>query len=381
VVSHKRRGAGEGSIFQRKDGRWACSVSLGCDARGKRRRKTVYGKTQAEVQEKLEKLRQEPTIGLAHYAVKLTVGMFLIRWLEDTAKQTVRQTTYACYESTIRLHIVPEIGHIRLSSLTPMHLQDLYARKLDEGLSPRSVQIIHAVLHRALKQAHRWGMVSHNTAAAVDRPRAPKKQMHYLTPSEVSRFWHVAAGNRFYALYVLAVTTGMRQGELLGLQWIDVDLAQALLTVRRSLTNIKGTIALGEPKSAAGSRYIALPQIAVRALDEHRERMLAEGLASSPWVFCDTVGGPIHRQNLVRRSFKPLLQKAGLPDIRFHDLRHTAATLLLFQGVHPKVVQEILGHSQISVTLDTYSHVLPALHRDAADKLDQLFGQRNPEER
>jgi integrase len=379
-MAEARRGWGEGSIFQRKDGRWVCSLSLGYDADGKRVRKTVYGKTKAEVQGKLNKLKEDPTTGLSPDMEKLTVAIFLTRWLEDTAKPTVRRTTYACYESTTRLHVVPEIGHLRLSSLTPMHLQNLYARKLDEGLSPRSVQIIHAVLHRALKQAHRWGMASQNTAAAVDRPRAPKKQMHYLTPDEVSRFWQVASNDRLSALYVLAVTTGMRQGELLGLQWADVDLTQALLTVRRTLTNINGAISVGEPKSAAGSRHIALSMIAVRALEGHREKMAAEGLDCSPWVFCDTAGGPIHRQNLVRRSFKPLLKKAGVCDIRFHDLRHTAATLLLFQGVHPKVVQEILGHSQISVTLDTYSHVLPALHRDAADKLDQLLGQHDSNE-
>ena len=374
-MARARRGRGEGSIFQRDDGQWVCSLSLGYNAQGKRIRRTVYGKTKAEVQEKLEKLKQDPSTGLPQDMEKLTVATFMARWLEDTARPTIRETTYASYETIIRLHIIPGIGHLRLNKLTPAHLQRLYAHKLEEGLSPRSVQIIHAILHRALKQAHRWDMVQQNVAAAVDRPKASKKEMQFLTPEQVERFWEVAAEDRLYALYVLAATTGMRQGELLGLQWSDVDLAQATLSVQRTLTNIRGTPTVGEPKSAAGRRAVTLPEIAVQALRDHRKRMLAEGLTASPWVFCDTIGGPMQKRHLVRRSFKPLLKEAGLPDIRFHDLRHTAATLLLAKGVHPKIVQERLGHSSINLTLDTYSHLMPALQRDAADKLDELFGK------
>ena len=373
-MARARRGRGEGSIFQRDDGLWVGRISLGYDAQGKRMQKTVYGKTKAEVQEKLEKLKQDPTTGLPQDIEKLTVATYMTRWLEDTARLTIRETTYASYEIIIRLHITPEIGHLRLNKLTPAHLQQLYARKLEE-LSPRTVQIIHAILHRALKQAHRWDMVQQNVAAAVDRPKAPKKETQFLTPEQVEQFWQVAEQDRLYALYVLAATTGMRQGELLGLQWPDIDLAQTTLSVKRTLINISGTPTTGEPKSTAGRRAITLPEIAVQALRDHRKRMLAEGLTASPWVFCDTKGGPIHKQNLVRRSFKPLLKEAELPDIRFHDLRHTAATLLLAKGVHPKVVQERLGHSSVNLTLDTYSHLMPALQRDAADKLDELFGK------
>jgi integrase len=374
-MARARRGRGEGSISQRDDGRWEGKVSLGYDVQGKRIRKTVYGKTKAEVQEKLEKLKQDPTTGLPQDIEKLTVATYMTRWLEDTAKPTIEDTTYERYEQLIRLHIVPEIGHLRLNKLTPAHLQQLYARKLEEGLSPRSVQFIHAVLHRALKQAHRWDMVPQNAAAAVDRPKVPKKQMQFLTPEQVERFWQVAEQDRLYALYVLAATTGMRQGELLGLRWPDIDFTQATLSVQRTLKNVGSSLVVGQPKSAAGRRSITLPEIAVQALRDHRKRMLAEGLTASPWVFCDTEGGPIRKQNLVRRSFKPLLEEAELPDIRFHDLRHTAATLLLAKGVHPKVVQERLGHSSINLTLDTYSHVMPTLQRDAADKLDELFGK------
>ncbi|HEV2357498.1 MAG TPA: site-specific integrase [bacterium] len=227
-------------------------------------------------------------------------------------------------------------------------------------------------LHHALDQAVRWGMIPRNVCDAVTRPGAPRPIMQVLTPTQVSALLEAAREDRLHALYVMAITTGLRQGELLGLQWDDVDLTGALLHVRHSLHEVNGRLSLGEPKTARAKRPVDLPRIAVAALREHRERMLAEGHPHG-WVFCDTEGGPVRRPNLLRRSFQPLLKKAGLPQIRFHDLRHTAATLLLLQGVHPKVVQERLGHSQISVTLDTYSHVLPSMGREAAAKLDALL--------
>ncbi len=199
----------------------------------------------------------------------------------------------------------------------------------------------------------------------------PRKELRTLNAEEAQRLLEAAKGDRLEALLVLALTTGMRQGELLGLQWEDVDLKTGTVYIRRTLLELKGKLTLGETKSGR-NRRVDLPDIAVETLREHRKRMLAEG-HPGPWVFCDTQGGPIRKSNLTRRWFKPLLQRAGLPDIRFHDLRHTAATLLLTLGVHPKIVQERLGHSQISLTLDTYSHVLPSMQREAARKLDTLF--------
>jgi integrase len=183
-----------------------------------------------------------------------------------------------------------------------------------------------------------------------------------------------ARGDRFYALYVLALTTGMRQGELLALQWRDVDLDAATIAVQRSLSEVNGELHHNEPKTASGRRSITLPTMAVQALRSHRAAMLAEGhSAADRPVFCDTIGGWMRKQNLVRRSFRPLLIAANLPTIRFHDLRHTAATMLLEAKEHAKVVQERLGHSTISITLDTYSHVSPSMQRGAADKLDAIF--------
>lgn len=237
-------------------------------------------------------------------------------------------------------------------------------------------QLAHSLLRRALGQAVKWGTIPRNVCEAVEKPRAPKKPIKVLNKDQVDSLLTVAQEDRLYALYVLAVTTGLRQGELLALQWEDVDLDSDALSVRHTLLEMDGKLELVEPKTAMACRKVDLPQMAVKALRRHRKQMLAEGHIGS-CVFCDTKGGPIRKSNLIRRSFKPLLKNAGLPDIRFHDLRHTAATLLLVQGVNPKVVQERLGHAQISLTLDTYSHVLPSIQKEAASKLDSLFAKPN----
>jgi len=198
--------------------------------------------------------------------------------------------------------------------------------------------------------------------------------MQALAPDRVIRLLAAAKDDRLEALYVLAVTTGLRQGELLGLQWEDLDLPGAVLHVRHTLHELNGRLWIGEPKTRRARRQVDLSMIAVVALQNHRQSMLIEGRLDG-LIFCDTQGGPLRKSNLLRRSFLPLLKRAKLPPIRFHDLRHTAATLLLAQGVHPKIVQERLGHSQVSLTLDTYSHILPGMGREAASKLDALLTQ------
>ncbi len=367
-----RRGRGEGSVFRRRDGVWVGVVTAGYDDRGKRKRRTVYGATKGDVLEKLARLRADALGGMLGDPQRLTVATFLHRWLEDVARPSVRASVHRRYTEIVRLRIVPHIGGVVLSRLTPAHVQGMLAF-LEKGVSPRGRQMAYDRLHRALGQALQWGMVPRNVCDAVTRPRAPRPTMQVLIPEQVNALLEVARADRFHALYVLAVATGLRQGELLGLQWDDVDLGRAVLHVRRALHELAGRLWLDEPKSAKARRTVDLPVIAVAVLREHRERMLAEGHPHG-FVFCDTQGGPVRKSNLVRRSFLPLLKRAGLPRIRFHDLRHTAATLLLLQGVHPKVVQERLGHSQISITLDTYSHVLPSMGREAAAKLDALFG-------
>lgn len=374
-MARKRRGKGEGSLFQRADGLWTGTLDLGLDANGKRKRRTIYDKSKAKLIEKLTRLKGEALNGTLSDTTRLTVAYYLENhWLDDDVRLNARKGTYIDYKALVKNHINPHLGGLQLVKLTPLHINGLYARMEQAGTSPRIRQKVHAVLHRALNQAVRWGLLQRNVCAAATRPRVAKKEVAVLTPDQTSRFLKFSEGDRLHALYVLAVTTGLRQGELLGLQWADVDMKRKRLSVVRTLLEHSGKHEVGEPKSEKGRRVVTLPEIAVKALKEHRKRMLTEG-NSDQWVFCDTAGGPLRKSNLMRRSFKPILTKADLPMIRFHDLRHTAATLLLQQGVHAKIVQERLGHSQISLTMDTYSHVLPSMQEEAARSLDRLFDQ------
>ena len=225
----------------------------------------------------------------------------------------------------------------------------------------------------ALVTAVRWGLVIRNVAEAVDRPTVPKHEITPLDVEQAKKFLEAAESDRLHSLYVLALTTGCRQGELFGLEWSDIDLKAGTLMVRRTLVELSGKITTNEPKTAKGRRLIELPGMAVESLWQHKAKLMVEGLASCPFVFPDSEGNHLRRQNVLRRSFQPILKRTGLKDVRFHDLRHSSATLLLSAGVHPKVVQERLGHSQIGVTMDTYSHVLPTMQREASGKLDGLL--------
>jgi integrase len=232
-------------------------------------------------------------------------------------------------------------------------------------------------LRRALGQAVKDGFVPRNVAEAVDAPRVVNKQMHPLTSEQARVLMEAAKGDRHEALYVLAVTTGLRRGELLGLKWEDIDHEARVLRVRRALASDARTFV--EPKTAKSRRGVRLTTYSLDAVREHRERQLNERRSlDGLWrdhglVFPSRVGTPLNPENLVERSFKPLLERAGLPSIRFHDLRHTCATLLLSKGVNPKIVQEMLGHANISVTLDTYSHVLPDMQEVAVAAMDEVF--------
>jgi integrase len=359
-------------VFRRADGIWVGALSIGYHGTGKRRRRVVYGNTKTAVLEQLARLRADVSGGVLVDPRRLTVEAFLERWLEDTVRVAARAGTYVLYKGLVRHHILPQIGGVFLNRLTPAHVQEMLAVREKAGVSPRTRQLAYTVLHRALRQALQWGMISRNACDAVARPRVSRKSMRFLTPDQVKMLLDAARGTRFEPLYVLAVTTGMRQGELFGLQWDDVDLANATIHIHHSLQQIGGRLWLDEPKSPTARRIVNLPKMAVFALRAHRERMLAEGHPRGT-VFRSTNGAMIRKSNFIRQSFRPLLRQAGLPLIRFHDLRHTAATLLLLQKVHPKVVQELLGHSHISITLDTYSHVLPSMGREAAAKIDHLF--------
>jgi integrase len=373
-----RRGSGEGNIYQRADGRWEARIQLGY-AHGRRRRKSFYGYTRAEVQEKLTQALRDQHQGLSVGTDdRQTVGQFLTRWLADSVQPSVRPKTYTTYESYVRCHLIPELGRIPLVRLSPSDVQGLMNRKLQSGLSPRTVHHIRAVLRRALNQANRWALVPRNVATLVDAPRVPRYEVRIMTPDEARQFLRAVQGDRLEALFTMALMIGLRQGELLGLQWDDIDLSTNRLVIRRALQRVNGRLQLVEPKTQSSRRMLVLPPMVVEALHGHRVRQLEERLwAGSRWqehslVFTTSVGTPLDGTNVTHRLHAILVDE-GLLRLRFHDLRHACASLLLAQGVHPRVVMEQLGHSQISLTLNTYSHVLPSLQAEAAQRMEELL--------
>jgi len=373
-----QRGHNEGSIFQRKDGAWVAQVDRGWQ-NGRRMRDTLYAQTRAEARTKLTAALKAKRDEVPLVDGRRTVSAFLAEWL-NTKRATVRPSTWRRYEETIRLHISPQIGQLRLSRLTPPSLQALYANCVSSGLSAMSVRHLHAMLHGALAQAEAWGYVSRNVARLVKPPRAVRHEMAALRPEQARRLLETAVGDPLEGLYVLALTTGMRQGELLALRWADVDLDAAAVQVRASVQRTEHGYALAETKTARSRRQVSLTRTAVDALRRHHvhqaaKRLLAGagGWEDTDLVFPNEIGRLLDPSNLLRQSFYPLLQRADLPRVRFHDLRHTAASLMLGRGVHPKIVSEMLGHSQIAVTLDLYSHVTPTMQREAATALDILL--------
>jgi integrase len=278
-------------------------------------------------------------------------------------------------------HISPAFARLKLSKLTAAHIQSLYAAKLRDGLKPSSVRYIHAVLHRALEQAEKFNLIPFNPAARVDPPKVRQEEITPFDAEQARTFLAAAKGDRFEALHVLSLTVGLRMGEGLGLRWSDIDFDAKTLRVSRQLQRVRdgGGLVFSEPKNAS-RRTVDLPQRAVEALRSHRKRQIEEQLrAGAEWhdnglVFATGKGTPLDAQNIVNRHFKPLLRRAGLPDIRWHDLRHTCLTILLARGTHPKYVQHLAGHASIQLTLDRYSHWMPSMGRNTAEGMDEALG-------
>jgi integrase len=370
-----KRGNSEGSITKRPDGRWEARVTL---PDGKR--KSFYAKTRQEAARRLAEALRDRDRGLPIVGERQTVAQFLTSWL-NIVKPTVGVGTWKWYEEIVRLHLIPTFGTVPIGKLSPQQVQSLYANKLDAGLSTTTVRHIHAVLHRALETAVSLDLVARNVSERAKAPRMQRHEMEALTPEQSRALLDAVAVDPLEALYVLAITTGMRQGELLGLKWRDVDLDAAWLRIRVTVRKLHGEFIYTPPKTERSRRGVALTAIAVAALRRHQVRQEeAKTTAGLAWqdhdfVFPDAIGGPMEGRYVLRHYFRPMLRRAGLPPIRFHDLRHTTATLLLGQGIHPKVVAEMLGHTTIGITLDTYSHVLPQMQREAARVLDRLLGQ------
>jgi integrase len=370
-----KRANGEGTVYRRNDGRWVASISLD---NGKR--KSIYCKTQREAIREVQRANQAREQGMLCTREDETLGAFLASWLQDTAKPNLRPRTYIRYRELMELHVLPALGSVKLHKVSPQQLQKLYNKKLEEGYAPQTVKHIHRVLHRALRDALRWNLVARNVCDAVDAPRVPKQEMKALSVEQALQFLAAAKGDPLESLYVLALTTGMREGELLGPKWEDVDFARKTVQVRRTIARIpREGFKVAEPKTPKSRRSIHLTDLALESLERHRacqcEGQLSAGTLwdEQGWIFCNAVGNPIEVTNLLKRSFRPLLARAGVPTITFHCLRHSTASLLLSLGIHPKIVQELLGHSQIALTLDTYSHVLPSMQEEALNRLGALL--------
>jgi integrase len=370
-----RRGHGEGSIMQRKDGRWMASLTL-----ENRKRKYFYGKTRKEVQDKLNAALYEQKRGILATGPQQTLKAYLENWLEQVYKPTVKLGSYRQYRSVVTVHLIPGLGHIPLQKLTPEKIQAFYAQKLNDGKSPKMVQFIHAVLHQALENAVKWNLIPRNVAKLVTLPRVERYEAQTLTVEQVKRLLEVARGSRIEVMLLVALNTGIRRGELSALRWSDIDFENGLIFVRRTVTYVGGYgFVETEPKTKSSRRKIAVSEKLLEALRTHRENQVQARLkAGEKWheqglVFCNIHGGFLFPE-VVLDELHMLLAKAGLPKLRFHDLRHTMATILLESDVHPKKVQERLGHSSIKITMDTYSHVLPSMHQDVARKLDDILG-------
>lgn len=337
------------------------------------------GHSRNEVKDKLAALMRAHEEKRPIPSQREKVGPFLRRWLDEVARPTLRASTYSSYDTILKAHLTPGLGRHAIAKLTPADIQMFLNQKLASGLSPRRVQYIHAVLRRALVTAERWGMVSRNVAKLVDPPRVPRHEISPLTPEEAKLLMDSSADDRYRALYLTALATGLRQGELLALRWEDVDLDAGRLHVRHTLANVAGKLTLLEPKTDRSRRMLMLPDVVIDALRAHRTRQRMERLvAGSRWVdsghvFTSTVGTPIHAATATR-AFQAALTRAGLPHSRFHDLRHAAATFLLAQGMTLEDVKNQLGHSSIVLTSNTYGHVLEQRQRQVARAMDAVLG-------
>lgn len=378
-----KRGDGEGTIRQRKEGLWEALYSYRDEA-GNLKRRSLYAKTQREVSEKLRAALAILDKGEAPITEKQTVAQFLDRWLADVVRPNVRPKTHDSYSQVVRLYLSPMLGRHQLVKLTPQHVQGMMNTLLTKGgtkktgISPRTVQYARAVLRKALGQALKWGLVGRNVATLVDPPKSERYEMRALTPQEAGTFLEAVRGDRLEALYAVAVALGLRQGEICGLRWEDVDFERRQISVRKQAQRIGGKAQLVDLKTRQSRRTIALPKVIAAQLRAHKIRQNEERLqAGERWqnwelVFPSTIGTPLEPSNLTKR-YKSILKGAGLPTIRFHDLRHSCASLLIAQGIPARTVMETLGHSQITLTLNTYAHIFPEVQRQAADAMDRLF--------
>lgn len=372
-------------FIEKRGNSWRLSVYLGKDpgsGKEKRIRKTVRG-SEKDAQKALRDLLHSIDEGIFIVPTKMTLEQYLEQWL-GTHKANVEPTTHDWYTMVCRKHIAPHLGRVQLQKLTPLAVQQFYASKLQEGrldgkgesLSPNTVRHIHRVLHKALNAAVKLQLIPRNPCDAADPPKVVKKEARYWTPEEAAQFLEAIQEDRLYALFYVALGTGLRRGELLGLRWQDVDLNEGRLTVRQEIVRkSKGTL-VKAPKTEKSRATISLSRGVVEVLKKHKARQAQERLLmgdqyhDSGLVFATFKGDPLEPSYISGDYFGKLIEKAKVRKINFHALRHTHATILASQGVPLKVVSERLRHSSVAITGDIYSHVFAEMDREAADSFD-----------
>lgn len=370
-----------GHIRARGKGTWAIVLELPRDASGKRKQRwhSVKG-TKREAERRLAQLLHQLDTGQYMEPSRLTLAAYFDQWVQNDLKNRVSISTRERYESDIRLHLVPLLGNTCLTRLTPLQIQDCYTQLLENGssrgggLTSHSLHTVHSVLHQALRQAVRWRLLTQNPADAVQVPTGRPSATHPFAAGELTQLLDASRGHWLHLAILLAISTGMRRGEILGLRWADLDLDQHHLSLQQAVVSTKQSVRLAPPKTPGSRRALDLPSLAVEALRRYqadqaaRRRHLGALYQDHDLVLCRVDGRPM-TPSVLTRAFRDLVKKLGLKG-RFHDLRHTHATMFLEQGTHPKIVSERLGHSKVGITLDRYSHVLPHLQKEAVEQFD-----------
>jgi integrase len=372
---------------RKRGSKWCFVLDIGTDpTTGKRKQKWFSGfKTKKEAEKAMIDKMHELEQGMYVEPSKTTIKEYFEQWLEDYAKSALRPTSFQTYYTLIHQHIIPSIGHITLQQLQPMHLQRFYNEQLQRGrvdgkggLSSQSVVKLHVIIKSALGHAVKWQLINRNVADLADPPAIRKRDIITLEADEVTHFLELAKESRYYIAFLLAISTGLRRGEILGLRWKDIQFEEKRASIQKNLVVVKGTPLLQEPKTKGSKRSISLPTTTVDALRKYKKVQAQEKLKQgalyqdNDLIVTTRFGTPVNPRHLLR-SFYNLIKKANLPSIRFHDLRHTHATLMLQQGVHPKIVSERLGHSNTRITMDIYSHVLPSMQEEAVDQFEEMF--------
>jgi integrase len=373
------RGNGEGSVYQRSsDGLWLGVQSVGRASNGRSIRKTVTGKTRAEAVRKLKKLQRQLDDGLPAPDTTLTVAQLLNRWHDDVLRHQVAPSAAFNYKAVADRHIVPALGSKRVAGLSSADIDRLLSAKLDSGLSVSTVRRIRSVLGQAIDQGIRWGSVTRNVARLSRAPKDQRREGRTLTHDQARRLLAELEGHRNEALYSLMLSTGLRRGEALGLQWRDFDKTAGVITVRRQLRREGGSLVTGDTKTSRSRRSVNLPRRMVSLLIEHRQRqeeeceVMDELWTETGFVFTSSFGTPIDPRNL-NRDFAAICQRAGLDHWHPHELRHSAASLMLASGVKLQVVSEVLGHASIRMTADVYGHILAPDREAAARAMDEAL--------